>query len=195
MNIDTTKIEGYADMTLEDKLKALEAYEFDTPTPDYSGYVDKKTFDKTSSDLAEQKRLLAEQKKMNMARMSDEERRNAEIAEKIRLLEEDNARLKRQSVVQEYKAKYLGMGYSEALAAESAEAFADGDYEKVFANQLSHQTAREKEVKAGLYGKMPTPPAGGGSTGMTKEAILKIEDADARMKAIAENLDLFNDGL
>ena len=36
--IDVSKIEGYAEMSAEDKLKALEA--FDIPDPDYSGYVD-----------------------------------------------------------------------------------------------------------------------------------------------------------
>jgi hypothetical protein len=41
--IDVTKIEGYADMTPEEKLKALEGY--DVPDPDYSGYVKKDVFD------------------------------------------------------------------------------------------------------------------------------------------------------
>lgn len=54
--IDVSKIEGYAEMSAEDKLKALEA--FDIPDPDYSGYVDKKLFDKTASELAEKKKEL-----------------------------------------------------------------------------------------------------------------------------------------
>jgi hypothetical protein len=33
MKIDTSKINGYAEMTAEDKLKALEEYEFETPAP------------------------------------------------------------------------------------------------------------------------------------------------------------------
>lgn len=39
--IDVTQIEGYAEMSAEDKLKALEG--FDIPDPDYSGYV-RRTF-------------------------------------------------------------------------------------------------------------------------------------------------------
>ena len=54
--IDVSKIEGYAEMSTEDKLKALEA--FDIPDPTYSGYVDKKLFDKTASELAEKKKEL-----------------------------------------------------------------------------------------------------------------------------------------
>jgi hypothetical protein len=33
MKIDTAKIENYAEMTAEEKLAALEAYEFETPAP------------------------------------------------------------------------------------------------------------------------------------------------------------------
>ena len=48
--IDISKIDGYADMTPEQKIAALEAYE--TEDPDYSGYVKKDVFDKTASELA-----------------------------------------------------------------------------------------------------------------------------------------------
>ena len=49
MKIDVTKIEGYESMTPEQKLQALEEYELD-------GFVDKKVFDKTSSELASLKK-------------------------------------------------------------------------------------------------------------------------------------------
>ena len=58
MKIRTEKIEGYKDMTLEQKLAALENYEVEEP--DYSGYVTKDTFDKTASDLAATKKQLRE---------------------------------------------------------------------------------------------------------------------------------------
>ena len=45
--IDTAKIEGYADMTAEEKLAALEGY--DIPEPDMKGFVTKAQFDKTAS--------------------------------------------------------------------------------------------------------------------------------------------------
>ena len=53
-NIDTSKIEGYENMTAEEKVQALEAYAI--ADPDYSGYVKKDTFDKTASELAQAKR-------------------------------------------------------------------------------------------------------------------------------------------
>lgn len=54
--IDVSKIEGYENMTPEQKIAALEGY--DTPDPDYSGYVKKDVFDKTASELAEKKKQL-----------------------------------------------------------------------------------------------------------------------------------------
>ena len=46
--IDTSKIEGYANMTAEQKLAALEAY--DHPDPDYTGYVKKDALDRATSE-------------------------------------------------------------------------------------------------------------------------------------------------
>ena len=58
--IDVTKIENYANMTLEEKLSALEAYEIDEP--DFKGYIKKDTFDKTASELAEYKKTVESKK-------------------------------------------------------------------------------------------------------------------------------------
>ena len=49
--MDTTKIAGYENMTAEEKIAALEAYEFDT-----SGMVSKATLDRATADAAEWKR-------------------------------------------------------------------------------------------------------------------------------------------
>lgn len=62
--IDISKIDGYADMTPEQKIAALEAFE--TEDPDYSGYVRKDIFDKTASELAAKKKELNE--KLNRGR-------------------------------------------------------------------------------------------------------------------------------
>ena len=65
MKLDISKIEGYADMTPEQKLAALEGYEI--PDPDYSGFVSKETFDRTASELAAKKKELA-------AKMTEDEK-------------------------------------------------------------------------------------------------------------------------
>ena len=126
--IDVTKIEGYADMTPEEKLKALEGY--DVPDPDYSGYVKKDVFDKTASELAAKKKELTE-------KMSEDEQAKAKEAEERQALEEKYNALLRESAVSKNKSKLLGLGYDEKLADETAEAMADGDLDKVFKNQPS----------------------------------------------------------
>ena len=68
MKLDLSKIEGYENMSVEDKLKALESYEIEE---DYTGYVKKDLFDKTASDLAEKKRELK-------AKLTEEERKEQE---------------------------------------------------------------------------------------------------------------------
>ena len=65
MKIDTSKIEGYEQMSAEEKLQALEMYELDT-----TGYVKKDVFDKTSSEVATLKKQLKE-------RMTQEELQDA----------------------------------------------------------------------------------------------------------------------
>ena len=101
MKIDVSKIEGYADMTAEEKLKALE--EFDVPDPDYSGYVKKEQFDKTASELAAKKKELSE-------KMTEDERRAKEEQERQDELQKKYDALLHESVVSKNKAKLLGLG-------------------------------------------------------------------------------------
>lgn len=182
MKIDTSTIEGYATMTTEEKLAALEALEL--AEPDYSGYVKKSVFDKTASELSQVK-------KDRDARLSEDERAKQEREEELQRLRDRNAELERDNTIAKYKAQYLSMGYSEELASDTAKAWADADYDKVVKITEAAMKAKENDVKAGLLGNMKTPPVGGGSQGRTKEEILKIEDLDERMNAIAENLELF----
>lgn len=182
MKIDTTAIEGYDAMTPEQKLAALEAYE--VADPDYSGYVPKGTFDKTASELAKLK-------KENLARMTEDERAKQEREEELEELRKRNAELEKLTTITKYKAQYLGMGYDEALAADTAQAWADGNYDKVIANHAAHITAHDKQVKATLLGDMPTPPAGSGTKTITQDEIMAIKDDAERQRMIAEHLDLF----
>ena len=105
--IDVSKIEGYAEMSAEDKLKALEAFDF--PDPDYSGYVDKKLFDKTASELAEKKKELRD-------KLSEDEAAKLKEKEERDELEEKYNKLLRESAVSKNKAKLVALGYEESLA-------------------------------------------------------------------------------
>lgn len=175
--IDVTKIEGYADMSAEDKLKALEG--FDIPDPDYSGYVTKEQFDKTASELAAKKKELTE-------KMSEDEKKKQEEAEERQALEEKYNALLRESAVSKNKSKLLGLGYDEKLADETAEAMADGDLDKVFKNQKKFLESYEKSIRAEVLKDTPEPTGDGKGTTITLDALRKMTPAD-RLKYSQEH--------
>jgi arsenate reductase-like glutaredoxin family protein len=180
--IDTTKIENYANMTAEEKLAALEAFEYEADNPDAERL--KAAVSKANSEAAELKRQLK-------ARMTEDEQKEAERAakeaEKDALLES----LKKDKAVSESKAKFLGLGYDEKLAAETAKALADGDMEKVFANQGIHLENVKKAAAASALAGDPKPPAGGGgATEITKEQFNEMGYAE-RLKVFNEQPELF----
>ena len=181
MKINTAKIEGYENMTLEQKLAALEAYEVDAP--DYSGYVTKETFDNTASELAKAKRSLRE-------KMTAEEAKAKEDAERFEDLQSKYDALLKDSNISKNKARLLALGYEDALADEVANAMADGDTDKVFAGQQKHLDSVAKKIREDALKSTPKPTGGSGKPKSTED-ILNITDNAARQAAIAENMDLF----
>lgn len=169
MKIDVTKIEGYADMTAEEKLKALESMEI--PDPDYTGYVKKDVFDKTASELAAKKKELT-------AKLSEDEQKAQREQEEREELQSKYEKLLHESEVSRYKAKLLGMGYEEKLADDTAEAMANGDSEKVFGNQKKHLEAVEKKIRAEALKDTPKPTGDGDTKTMTLDKLRKMSPAD-----------------
>lgn len=167
--IDVTKIEGYSDMTPEQKLVALEGY--DVPDPDYTGYVRKDVFDKTASELAAKKKELIE-------KMTEDEQKKQKEQEERDELQSKYEKLLHESEVSKFKAKLLGMGYEEKLADDTAEAMVNGDSEKVFANQKKHLEAVKKKVHAEAFKDTPKPTGNGNSESMTLEKLRKMSPQD-----------------
>lgn len=163
--IDVTQIEGYADMSAEDKLKALEG--FDIPDPDYSGYVKKDVFDKTASELAEKKKQLKD-------KMTEDEQKAQKEQEEREELQSKYDKLLRESEISKHKAKLVALGYDEKLADETALAMVDGDMEKVFTNQKKHLDSVEKRVRAEALKDTPKPTPDGNSKTMTLEKFRKL---------------------
>ena len=183
--IDTSKIEGYAEMTPEQKVAALEA--FSMPDPDYSGYVKKDVFDKKASEAAKLEKDLK-------ARMSEEEIRQKETAEELNRYKAEAEALKREKTISENKAKFISLGYDDALASETAEAMANGDMATVFKN---HQIVIEnvKKIAKGEAMANTTPPAGkatDGSKTITKEQFKAMSVAE-RTELYQTNRELYDE--
>lgn len=167
--IDVTKIEGYENMTPEEKLAALEAFEYEDNASELERY--KNAASKANSEASEWK-------KKHNALLTAEDKEKQEKDEELTNLRTEIAELKKKDAVSTYKAKFLGLGYEETLAEDTANALAEGDMDKVFANQKKHNESREKTIKADLLKNTPTPPAGEGSDTMTKEKLLKMTSSD-----------------
>lgn len=170
-SIDTTKIEGYENMTAEEKVKALEGYTL--ADPDYSGYVKKEVFDKTASELAQTKKDLRE-------RMSEEEIRQKEAEAELNKYKEQAESLQREKNIAENKAKFISLGYDDALATETAEAMEKGDYATVFKNQQTVIENVKKIAKGEAMASTPSPngKATDGSKTITKEQFDKMSVAE-----------------
>lgn len=169
MKIDVSKIKGYADMTAEEKLKALE--NMDLPDVDYSGYVKKEVFDKTASELASKKKELT-------AKLSEDEKAKQEELEAREELQKKYDMLLHKSIVSENKAKLLGLGYDEKLADDTAEAMANSDIAKVIENQAKHLESFEKKIRAEALKDTPKPTQDGDSKLMTAEKLRKMNPLD-----------------
>ena len=167
--IDVSQIEGYADMTPEQKLKALE--EFEIADPDYSSYVKKDIFDKTASELAKKKKELD-------TKLTEDEVQKQKEQEERDTLQANYEKLLRDSNIAKDKVKLLALGYEEKLADETAIAIADGDTEKILANQKKHLESVEKKVRAEALKDTPKPTPDGDSKTMTLDKLRKMSPAE-----------------
>lgn len=169
MKIDTSKIPNFDALSKEQK-DALSAMEF-PDTPDYSGYVKKDLYDKTASEAASWK------KKHNEL-LSEDERKKQERDEHQAALEAEVASLRKERTISNYMAKYMAEGYDEKLAKETATALADGEMEKVFANQSAFLAAKTETLKKEMLKATPRTPAGEGAS--IGDYAKRISDANER---------------
>jgi hypothetical protein len=165
MKIDTSKIDGYAEMTAEDKLKALEELEFEAPAP--KGNSDEVTklktaLSKANSDAAEWKRQFRE-------KQTEAERAEAERQEREAAVENELRELRRDKTVSGFMAQCLALGYDKELALKAAEAMADNDAAAIMACQQDFLEAKQKELEAAALNKQPTLTPGSPPTAKQAE--------------------------
>lgn len=181
--IDTSKITGYDTMTAEEKLAALEALEIEEP--DMSGFVKKDIADKYASEAASYKKQLREH-------MSEEEVAKAKAAEDMATVMAELETLRADKSISEYTTQFMGIGYDEALAKATAKALHEGDMSTLFKNHGKFVADREKVLKAELLKTTPTPPAGDGNKGVTREDFSKMS-LDEKAKLAIENPDKYKE--
>lgn len=171
MNIRDLLGDAYKDgMTIAEIETALAGIELPT---DNSAEIDrlKTALSKSNSEAADYKKQLRE-------KMSAEELKAKEDAEKWDELIKERDALLREKTITGHKANYLALGYDEKLAEETAEAMVEGNLAKVFANQKKHIESVEKKIRADVLKETPKPEGGNGSDTMTKEKFLKMTTAE-----------------
>ena len=163
MKIDTSKIPNF-DALPQEAREAITGMEFADPV-DMSKYVEKSVFDRKASEAAD----LSKQLK---SKMTEDEAAAAERTANEKKIMEELEKLRKEKVVSEYKARFLGLGYAEQLAADPAAALADGKMDIVFANQQKHNEALKAAADAG------TKPPAGKDAGVTLESLRKMSVAE-----------------
>jgi len=182
MNIDVSKIENYETMTADEKIAALEAYNFEEPAPDNKEALKlKEALNKASSQAAEFKRKLAE-------KQTEEERREAERAEAEKAKDELIA-----SLTREKDLATLAKGFEKAgkYATDMATAFLDNKADS-FADAFGKFLAEhDKELNAEILKETPKPQnSGGGNKTVTKEMFDKMSYMEM-MQLKQDSPDLF----
>lgn len=173
MKIDISKITGYAEMSAEEKLKALEEFEFEETKPDNS------EADKLKAALSKANSEAAEWKRQFREKQTEQERAEAERAEREKAVEEELRNLRRDKTVSGYVAQCLALGYDKDLALRAAEAMADNDAATIFACQQDFLESKKKEYEAAALNKQPPLTSGSPPTAQqaNNEATNKLRKA------------------
>lgn len=170
-------------MTLEDVVEALKDVELPVDNSEEIQKL-KASLNNASSEAAKYKKELKN-------RMTDQELKDQDAANKLEELQEKYDALFKETQLAKNKAEFIALGYDEKLAEDSAKAMLEGDNARLFANQKKFNSEVEKRVKADLIQQTPPPTVGSGTKSMTIEEISKIKDPIERQDAIAEHMDLY----
>ena len=160
MKIDTSKIEGYAEMSAEDKLKALEGFEFDAPAPDTT------EADKLKAALSKANSEAAEWKRQFREKQTEQERLESERKEADQKKDELIAQYEAERRVNEYTKKFVASGYDLETASKMAASLPAGVTDEYFAATKTFIEAKTKELEAAALNKQPgltpgAPPTAG----------------------------------
>ena len=185
MNIKDLLKDAYKEgMTVEEIETALAGIELPT---DNSAEIErlKNALSKSNSEAADFKKQLRE-------KMTADEIKAKEDAEKQEKLQSDYDALVKKVTISENKAKLLALGYEDKLATETAEAMANGELDKVFANQKKHLEAVEKKIRQDILKDTPKPDGGNSGATITKEQFDAMGYTE-RLKVFNENPEIYKE--
>jgi hypothetical protein len=137
---ENIKIDGYDQMTPEQKVAALEAMQL--PQPDLSGYISKDTFDKKVSELAASNRRV---KELEGTKLTEEER----LANDRKAFESEKAQFNRERNATNIKGKLGQVGMKPEEYAELEDvinSFDDADKADRFAESILKMAKAQRDA-------------------------------------------------
>lgn len=177
MKIDTTKIEGYEGMTAEEKLAALEGFEYNDNAAELERV--RNQLSKANAEAAKNKR------DMSIRKNADDE--------KIAGLQARLDELEKRDRVNSARARLLGLGVDESAVGPMAEALADANLsdehaDSFFAGLKKHIEGVAKKAKSDAMTGSKEPQGGGSGDGggLTLEQFRKLS-AEERVKYSREH--------
>ncbi len=164
---DTSKITGYAEMSAEEKVKALEALEIPDEV-DLSKYVTKEVADRYASEASSYKKKYNE-------KLTDDERIKQEQEDKFNQMQTELDELKQEKALNGHITHLMGLGYDKDTASKVAQATVKGDFDTVYRLQSQFIDTTKKNVESEVLKKTPAPSVGGDDDkGITKEDFKKM---------------------
>ena len=167
-------IELNENLTEEDLVSAIQA-KLSTADGAESEKTLKNMISKRNSEIADLKNKLKE-------RMTAEEQAEAERVERINSLEAEVATYRREKDINAQYADYIGLGFGEDLALETATALVDGDLKKVTTNLKSFVTGlvqdTQKQTLANAMKNISAPEGGTSAKVFTKDDLNKMSGAE-----------------
>lgn len=164
--IDTTKIANYESMSAEEKVTALEGY-------DFSDYVSKATLNKATADAAEWKRKYT-------STLSEAEQARVEAEAAAKATSDRLAELERKDKIMTAKERFMASGFTSELALATAKAFVEGDMETVLNNTTKNAVAAANAAKDKALHGTPHPPASGKDGAGEVDYLAKSREAMAK---------------
>lgn len=173
--LDVSSIEGFEAMDAAEQVKALLGMEIPDAV-DLSQYVSKEIYNRKSTEAANLSKQLKDEKERGKARMSEDEQRQAEIAEKAEAERQEKeelrariAELEKNNLLREHTLSFSGLGFEDKAAAETAAALVEGDAVKLFGNLKSFLESYKKKIEAEHLRSMSQPGGAGSIPGGAKD--------------------------
>lgn len=179
MKIDVSLIEGYADLTAEEKVKILEEFDMEEKKDEETvKELEKarKSVTRANSEAADWKRKYKALEEQNKGEKDANETALEQLQAELKQIQKE----KKES---EHKANFLALGYDEELATEAAKALIDGDMTAFFECQKKHNVNYKKTIEKEAVVNMSTPKGGGQANNydkLTKEEFRKLDYAERR---------------